>query len=47
MILEPEDQPDRVLWMPPDAEPSVVWYEDDVFARREPFHAWLERLFEG
>lgn len=47
VILEPDDQPDRVLWMPPDAEPIVVWYEDDAFARREPFHAWLESLFEG
>ncbi len=45
VILEPNEHPDRLLWMPPDAEPVVVWYEDDAFARREPFSAWAASLF--
>lgn len=45
VILEPEEHPDRLLWMPPDAEPVVLWYEHDAFKRREPFSAWLAWLF--
>jgi hypothetical protein len=46
VILEPEQHPDRVLWIPPSRaerdkrEPMVIWYEDDAFERREPFKSW-------
>lgn len=44
--LEPDEQPDRVLWLPPGDEPVVLWYEDDAFERREPFAQYVAGLFE-
>jgi hypothetical protein len=46
VYLEPQEQPDRVLWLPPGGEATVIWYEDDEFARREGFVEYVAELFE-
>jgi hypothetical protein len=46
VYLEPDEQPDRVLWLPPGGEATVIWYEDDAFERREPFARYVADLFE-
>lgn len=46
VVLEPAEHPTRVLWLPPDGEAMVVWYEHDEFARREPFAQYVVSLFD-
>jgi hypothetical protein len=43
--LEPDEHPDRILWMTP-RRAIVLWYDDDAFDRREPFSDWVASLFE-
>jgi hypothetical protein len=45
VLLDPDTQPDRVLWFGPDDEATVLWYEHDAVERRETFSAWAARLF--
>jgi len=46
VYLEPSESPDRILWLSPEGQATVLWYEDDTFDRRKPFSAWLDGLFE-
>src|SRR5262249_48822757 len=46
VYLEPNEQPDRILWLPPGGEAVVLWYENDAIDRREPFAEYLVDLFE-
>jgi hypothetical protein len=44
VMLDPDETPDRVLWLTPSSA-TVIWYEHDSFARREPFEEWVTGLF--
>ncbi|MEO7331298.1 MAG: hypothetical protein ABI193_22165 [Minicystis sp.] len=44
VMLDPGETPDRVLWFGPEG-PLLLWYEDDAFARRESFSAWVVGLW--
>ena len=36
VALDPDTFPDPVLWIAPDGSTTVMWYEHDLFDRREP-----------
>jgi hypothetical protein len=44
VVLAPSESPDRMLWIAPAAEPTVLWYENDAIAARKPFAQWLADL---
>jgi hypothetical protein len=46
VLLAPDDQPDRILWLPPKGTRAIVMrYEDDRFDVRIPFADWVRGLF--
>ncbi|WP_432981883.1 hypothetical protein [Dactylosporangium sp. CA-233914] len=46
VVLGPAEHPARLLWLPRGGAATVIWYEDEQFARRETFAAWVVRLIE-
>jgi hypothetical protein len=46
VALQPEEQPDRVLWYPPGGPAKVITYDDDAFDEGKPFAEWVRDLFE-
>lgn len=47
VYLEPQENPDRVLWFGPEGRATIIWYEDDAFERRELFEDYVASLFES
>jgi hypothetical protein len=45
VVLEPDESPTRMLWIPPRGEPEVLWYDNDAIDARKPFGKWLSDLF--
>jgi hypothetical protein len=46
VILEPRENPDRLLWFGPRGEATCLWYDNDAFERREKFGEWVAGLFD-
>jgi hypothetical protein len=45
VLLDPDEQPDRILWLGGKGAPLLLWYEDDDVERREPFGEWVREIF--
>jgi hypothetical protein len=45
VLLDPDEQPDRILWLRAKGAPLLLWYEDDDVERQEPFGEWVRDIF--